>query len=294
MAPQTQLVELIDARTSDGVTLSGALAEPPAGSPARLPFDAALMVHGAAATFYDGFFRTFSAALVDRGIATLRANNRGHDVVNRGDGRGRFLGVALEAIDDCPLDFRAWLDVLAARGYRRILVFGHSLGAIKSAYFLAAERDPRVTGCVLASPPRFNTERMLASERGAEFAATIAAAEAEIAAGRPDAFIRTTYPRREFAAAHAYLAKYATATRFDVFEHVASMPVPVLALTGSEELGDPNFRDHPAGYAAARERKSDLDFEIVPDGDHHYSRAQTFAVQTLLAWIDRLSESRTT
>ena len=286
MASARPLVELLDARTSDGITMSGALAEPdhPVSPPPR--FDAALMLHGAAATFYDAFYRNFSAALVARGTATLRANNRGHDVVNRGDGRGRFMGVALEAIEDCVLDIRAWLDVLEARGYGRILLFGHSLGAIKAAYYLATEHDPRVTACVLASPPRFNTERMLASERGPEFAATITAAEAEVASGRPGAFIPTTYPRREFAGAAAYLAKYTTGTRFDVFEHVVNIRVPVLALTGSDELADPNFRDHPAAYAAARTRKDDLTAEIVPDGDHFYNRAQTFAVDRLLAWID--------
>jgi pimeloyl-ACP methyl ester carboxylesterase len=207
MASVTPLVELLDARTSDGVTMSGALAEPSIPASGIPRFDAALMMHGAAATFYDGFYRNFSAALVDRGTATLRANNRGHDLVNRGDGRGRFMGVALEAIEDCGLDIRAWLDLLESRGYRRILLFGHSLGAIKSAYYLATERDSRVTGCVLASPPRFNTERMLASERGDEFATTIAAARAEVAAGRPATFVPTTYPRREFAGAAAYLAK---------------------------------------------------------------------------------------
>ena len=286
MASRTPLVELVEVRTSDGVTLNGALAEPlvPAAGVPR--FDAALMLHGAAATFYDGFYRNFSAALVERGVATLRANNRGHDVVNRGDGRGRFLGVALEAIDDCGLDIRAWLDLLEARGYRRLLLFGHSLGAIKAAYYLATESAPRVGGCILASPPRFNTELMLANERGAEFAATIAEARNEVAAGRPDAFVKTTYPRREFAGARAYLAKYATGARFDVFAHVVDVAVPVLALTGSEELDDPNFRDHPAAYAEARTKKADLTFEIVPDGDHFYTRAQTFAIDRLLAWID--------
>jgi hypothetical protein len=65
-----------------------------------------------------------------------------------------------------------------------------------------------------------------------------------------------------------------------------NVPVPVLALTGSEELTDPNFRDHPAAYAEAQNIKNDLTAEIVPDGDHYYTRAQSFAVDRLLAWAD--------
>jgi pimeloyl-ACP methyl ester carboxylesterase len=285
MRIETPLVELIDVRTSDGLTLTGAFAHPRrlGGTPR---FDAVLMMHGAAARFYDEFYRNFSAALVDRGIATLRANNRGHDILNRGDGEGRLAGVALEAIDDCALDWRAWLDVLAARGYARILLFGHSLGAVKSAYYMATERDPRVTGLALASPPRFNTKRMLASGRGPEFAASLAEAQALVDTGQSDALIRTTFPLKSFAGASAYIAKYGSGARFDVFALLGSVPCPVLGFTGSEELGEQSFCDHPAEYAAARERKPDIEFFIVPDGDHHYSRAQAFVVERFLAWID--------
>src|SRR5271170_542422 len=138
----TPMVELVEVRTSDEIRHSGAFAEPRAGA-ATPRFDAALMMHGAAGTFSDPFYRNFSAALVECGVATLRANNRGHDVINRGNGRGAMLGVALETIEDCVLDWQAWLGWLEARGFERILLFGHSLGAVKTAYFLATTRDPR-------------------------------------------------------------------------------------------------------------------------------------------------------
>jgi pimeloyl-ACP methyl ester carboxylesterase len=286
MAASAPPVELVEVRTSDDVVHAGAFAAArrPKGTPR---FDAVLMMHGATGAFSGPFYRNFSAALVERGVATLRANNRGHDVINNGDGHGTLLGTALEVLDDCALDWRAWTGFLAARRYHRILLFGHSLGAVKSAYYLATQRDERVTGCVLASPPRFNADAMLASVRGAEFAATIAAAQALVAAGKPHELMPTTFPLNSFSGAQAYLAKYASGTKFDVFENVAKIPCPVLALTGELELGDPVFRDHPAEYAAARRKKRDLEFIVVPNGDHFYTLAQAFAVEHLLAWIDR-------
>ena len=77
--------------------------------------------------------------------------------------------------------------------------------------------------------------------------------------------------------------------KYDVLENVGRIACPVLALTGELELGDPVFRDHPAGYAAARRKKRDLDFIVVPNGDHYYTLAQEFAVEHLLAWIDNES-----
>lgn len=288
MASATPPVELVEIRTSDDVPHGGALAKAKAMGGTRR-FDAVLMMHGAAGAFFEPFYRNFSTALVDRGVATLRANNRGHDVINRGNGRGRLLGMALEAIEDCTTDWDAWIGFLAGRGYKRILLFGHSLGAVKSAYYLATQPDERVTGCVLASPPHLNTERMLASERGPEFAAIIERAKALVAAGKPDELMPTTFPRNSFSGAQAYLSKYASGAKFDVLELAVKIPCPVLALTGENELVDANFRDHPAGYAAASKRKRDLDFVVVPNGDHYYTLAQTFAIDHLLAWIDRES-----
>jgi pimeloyl-ACP methyl ester carboxylesterase len=288
MASATPLVELVEIRTSDDVPHAGALAVPKrkGGTPR---FDAVLMMHGAAASFAESFYRNFSAALFERGVATLRANNRGHDVINRGNGRGTMLGVALEIIEDCAIDWDAWLTFLEKRGYKRILVFGHSLGAVKTAYYLATRNDARVQGCVLASPPRFNTDVLLASDRGAEFASMLAAAKALVAAGKPAELMPTTFPLKAFSGAQAYLSKYGSGAKFDVLELVAKIPCPVFALTGENELTDAVFGDHPAGYAAARKTKRDVDFVVVPNGDHHYTLAQPFAVEHLLAWIDRES-----
>jgi pimeloyl-ACP methyl ester carboxylesterase len=281
----TQATELVEVRTADRLPLTGlfAAAGPAASSPR---FDAALLMHGAASSFDEGLLGDFSAALGSRGLATLRAGNRGHDVVNWGDGRGRLLGTAFERIDECVLDWRAWLDLLEARGFRRVLLFGHSLGAVKCAFYLAQESDARVAGCVLASPPRFNTERMLACERGDELAATLTAAQAEVAAGRPDAIVRTTFPLASISGARAYIAKYAAGARYDIFANVPAIACPVLALTGERELGDALFRDHPGDYEDARERKPDIEHVVVPGGDHHYRRVRDVAIASLLAWID--------
>jgi len=290
MSIATPPVELVEVRTSDEVAHAGALAVPKrmGGTPR---FDAVLMMHGAVGAFHDSFFRNFSTALLDRGVTTLRANNRGHDIVNRGNGRGTLLGTALERIEDCVLDWDAWIGFLASRGYKRILVFGHSLGAVKSAYYLANRNDPRVTGCVLASPPRFNTNQMLASDRGLEFQSMLDAADALVAAGTPGALMPTTFPLRSYAGAAAYLAKYAAGTTFDVLALATKIPCPVLALTGENELLDANFCDHTSGFAAAAAQKEghDLDYVVVPNGDHYYTLAQAFAIEHLLAWIDRES-----
>jgi len=95
--PTNFAVTLVDAVTDDGVRLSGAFlpAHPQAE---RFPaFDAVLMMHGVGGNFAEPFFRFFAEELSARGCATLRANNRGHDIVSRsGSPAQPYLGAAHE------------------------------------------------------------------------------------------------------------------------------------------------------------------------------------------------------
>jgi hypothetical protein len=59
-----------------------------------------------------GMFDQSSDALLDRGCAVWRVNNRGHDPISRaaaGEGAKR-LGAAYEDMDDCRYDWEAWVD----------------------------------------------------------------------------------------------------------------------------------------------------------------------------------------
>jgi pimeloyl-ACP methyl ester carboxylesterase len=282
------LVELVDVRTEDGVPLDGAFVPAPEGAAPAGGFGAALTVHGVGGAFYEPFFRNFAAALAAHGIPALRANNRGHDIVNKGNRRGKFAGAALEDITEARLDIRAWLDFLERRGYGNVLLFGHSLGAVKAALYLANETDARIRAAILASPPRFNTELMRASARGAEFGTTLAAAQALVDAGQGDEFLRATYPTPSYFGARAFVAKYGAGDRHDVIALVPAIRVPVLAFTGERELRDVSFADHPDGFAAAAASKPDLTHLVVPDGDHYYTEQQAFVTERLLQWVDSI------
>jgi pimeloyl-ACP methyl ester carboxylesterase len=279
------LVELVEVQADDGVPLDGAFIPAAAGSVPLGGFDAAFTVHGVGGAFYEPFFRNFGNALAANGIPTVRANNRGHNIVNKGDRKGHFMGAALEDITQSRLDIRAWLAFLEERGYRNVLLFGHSLGAVKTALYLANENDARVRAGILASPPRFNTELMLAGARGAEFGASLAAAQALVDAGRGEEFVNVKFPTPSYFGAHAFVAKYGAGDRHDVIALVKKIRVPVLALTGERELKDVSFADHPDGFSMAASGKTDLEYVVVPDGDHYYTEQQAFVTERLLQWV---------
>lgn len=132
-------MELVRVTKADKARLEGPWY--PATAAVGSTIDAVIMHYGVGGNFYAaGFFEEALPALAACGIAVLRAKNRGHDGVYRQygpDPAPLLLGAAYEVMDDSRYDCRAWLDFAAARGCRRIAMWGHSLGAVKAICFAA-------------------------------------------------------------------------------------------------------------------------------------------------------------
>src|SRR5207247_6347435 len=117
---------------------------------------AAILLHGVASNFYiSSTFEPLIPKLQEFGLAVLSVNTRGHDSVfgaSLGNVRRRF-GAAHELVGDCRLDIAAWIDFLKSRGHRKVVLIGHSLGAIKAIYFQAHEKGADLVAVIAVSPP---------------------------------------------------------------------------------------------------------------------------------------------
>ena len=144
------LVDLVNVETDDSIRLDGALrvgddltaprdtaAQQLAADGAALGADAVLLLHGAGGNFYSStMMANLASRFVERGVAALVANTRGHDGISTTTapiGR-RVHGAAYEKVDACRHDITAWLRWLNQRGYQRLGLLGHSLGAVKAIY----------------------------------------------------------------------------------------------------------------------------------------------------------------
>src|SRR5262249_47910230 len=79
------------------------------------------------------------------------------------------------------LDIAGWVDLAVARGYKKVVLVGHSAGGPAVRRYQSEKQDPRVVGIVLASvavgapPSKSNPERdriaaqMVSEGRGQEF-----------------------------------------------------------------------------------------------------------------------------
>lgn len=295
-------VELVFCETADGVRLDGALSTPSRSNGAA-GVDLVIIHHGVGNNFYSpGFFAPITGFLLERGAAVVRVNNRGHDYLYLRPAAGMAtaeatamrrtrgpLGAAAEIIEDSLLDWEAWLEWARGSGYKRTLLWGHSLGAVKSIYFLARKpAEPGVVGAIASSPPRFSHSAFLASELAADFRANFDHAENLAAAGQGDAILSVTFPTLGYFSARTFLDKYGPEERYDILKHAEAVRDPLLITLGSEEKSPP-FRDLAAGGESLAGRNPNVGFQLIGGADHAYTGKADALWEAARTWLDRLS-----
>lgn len=140
--------------TEDKLILQGILY-----SPAQKTGKACLHIHGMAGNFYENrFLDAMAEGLTNAGYSFMSINTRGHDVIADFPIAGpeekyKRIGDAYEKFEECLLDIKPAIDYLEQGEYNEVVLCGHSLGAVKVAYYVAKTRDARVKKLILISPP---------------------------------------------------------------------------------------------------------------------------------------------
>src|SRR3954466_14660712 len=143
--------EIVYTNTPDGLVLEGVVIRPTTAAPRPIPV---IWIHGLTGRFYAPTEILISRDLAAEGYPFVSGNNRGHDFgarIRRTDGESVLAGGGWERFDESPHDVDAWISCAASLGFERVVVIGHSLGALKAAYYQALRQDRRVAGLVAAS-----------------------------------------------------------------------------------------------------------------------------------------------
>jgi pimeloyl-ACP methyl ester carboxylesterase len=268
------LVDLINVTTEDGLRLDGALREPASGTVSSLGADAVLCLHGTGSNFYaSNMMASLTTALIGKGAAALAANSRGHDGIsstNAPVGR-RLQGAAYEIIDACCHDVTAWLALLRERGYRRLGILGHSLGAVKAIYSQVHRPDPDVAWVVAISPPRLSYSGFLDDSRAEEFLRDYSRAQDLVRQGRSRELIEILFPLAYAISAEGFLDKYGPEERYDALKLIPRVACPMVVTYGTAELPtSAAFRGMPEAIAElpGGERRQLM---LVHGADHFYA-----------------------
>ena len=282
-------VELCRTRTSDGLYLCGQLMLPGDAVQSALPVDAFLLVHGTASNFYArGVLETFAEQAVAAGAAVLRVNTRGHDQMaaipcERGSVAG---GAAYECIAECCFDLTAWLDLLVARGFSRIALVGHSMGAVK-AIFSQARATHQSVRCVIGiSPPRYSHERLTFGNGGEEFGEDFRRACQLVDDGRGSELISVRYPLPLMLTADGFLAKYGPHDDYDIVRHLPDVAWPTLIVLGTGSVAASSaFAGLPEEIERLSAEHSPLALQLVEGANTVYSTCEEVPFVRAAAWL---------
>ncbi len=144
--------EIVWIRTDDGVEHDGVVLRP-TGPPTGT---AVVWTHGFTGHFSEPHQIRIGRYLAERGHLFVSGDNRGRHYgtgIGRPGGEFRLGGGWWELVSEAWLDIKAWLDFAATLAPRRLVLAGHSYGAVKVTWYQGERQDPRLAGLILASGP---------------------------------------------------------------------------------------------------------------------------------------------
>lgn len=135
---------IVQVKTEDGLWLCGLHLH---ADESNIVF---INVHGTASNFYEEYFiEVFTNVFLEKKISILSTNNRGAGVYDA----YQKSGAAVEKFEDCLMDIDAWIEFAISKGYKKIVLSGHSLGTEKVVYYMAhGKHVDKVTSIVLLAP----------------------------------------------------------------------------------------------------------------------------------------------
>lgn len=288
--------ELVYVRSADDFMNGGAMF-----TPSRLSAKpvAVIWIHGWGTNFYSPTYTMIGRALAARGCMTIAGNTRMHDLGNvlgyrygkriRGGG---YWGIASEEVRD----LNAWIDFAETRGFKRVVLVGHSAGWAAVRRYESETEDARVVGVVAASGAVRAETRPTDPDQ-------LAQAKRLMAAGEGDALIRD--PKRSFpsyisAATLMDIADAPPAYR-DFFGErsqtrtpgVTRVRCPLLAFFGDkDDVGTAeDLRVMESSVARQPTRPSRVTTAMIRNADHMYTGEEAQVAETIAQWVDGISSA---
>jgi pimeloyl-ACP methyl ester carboxylesterase len=283
--------ELVHVRTGDGILNGGAVIAPADQSAKPI---AVIWIHGSTANFYEPTYVTIARELAARRITTILGNTRMHDLGNvatppeekriRG---GAYWGVPSEQVRDLA----AWIDFAQQRGFKQVVLVGHSAGAPAVQGYQAVKQDERVIGLVLASgrvqpvttPPDPDMLRQ---------------ATQLVADGKGEELLHfPNRPAPSFTSAATFLDLAKDPMRTDFFgvqtpnPPVTRIHCPILAWFGTKETDIGTAADLELLKSSLKRLSSGparVDTIMIQNADHMYDGEEAQVAQAIAKWVDTL------
>ncbi|MEC9097232.1 MAG: alpha/beta fold hydrolase [Planctomycetota bacterium] len=282
------IVELVKVQTEDGVRLDGALSSADDVSSDSI----VICLHGVGSNFYGSrMMGELAAAIASQGTDCLRVNTRGHDYCYTGMSRMgiRRLGAGYERVEQCLADINAWLQWAELRS-QRVVLLGHSLGALKAVYYQRHQHHELLKRVIAISPPRLSYQAFMAGERSAEFRQSIENAREAIRDGQPERLVDVSVPFPLLITAESYLDKYGEQEKYNLEAMISGLTLTTNFIYGGHELESSGIAfsgldDSIRQIAVETQLDQLISVRVIDGADHMYSQHGSQLIDVVIPLI---------
>jgi pimeloyl-ACP methyl ester carboxylesterase len=280
--------EIVWTRTDDAIIHDGVVMRPTGSSTGTT----VVWMHGYTGNFSEQHQTRIGRYLAERGHTFVSGNNRGHDfgvrLVGEPGGEFRVGGGWWELASESWLDIKAWLDFASTTlSPRRLILAGHSYGAVKVTRFQGERQDARVHGLISASGP------VRPPSQRPEFGEALATARRMVAegeglnllpfgtAGRLETFSAQTLVDRAEWMVDTYGMQGGDSP-------LSNIRCPLLAILGTKEpqIGSPDDLELLKLNARASAR---ADTALIEGANHWYTGCEERVAEAIYNWLAPLA-----
>ena len=280
--------EIVWIKTDDGIEHDGVVIRP-TGPPNGT---VVAWMHGFTGHFSEPHQIRIGRYLAERGYTFVSGDNRGkHFGANLGEWEGPFRigGAWWELVSESWIDIKAWLDYAASTlAPQKLVLAGHSYGAVKVTWYQGARQDPRLAGLISASGPvRPPSQRPELAGEALALAKQMVAEGRELdllpfgSTGRPGSLSARTVVDR----AESLVDTYGMESDDSPLSKIAC---PFLAILGTKEpaIGAPADLDTIKRNA----RSSSLaETALIEGANHLYHGCEEAVARAIYGWLGKLS-----
>ena len=281
--------------TRDRIPLAGVLFEPE-----KKTQSAVIWLGGLTSHFYGSLERTriLGRSCTAKGIALAVFNHRGSGTVtgarkvSKNKKEHVTLGTAYEIFEECVFDIQAYITWLQGRGYRKIILWGHSTGANKAAYYYYRTRGRGLAsigllGAVSDIPP-------FKKEFGSKFETARTWAQESVNAGKPRELMPPALSGGAIWTAQRFLSLASEGMKEDTFPYydptrkfywTKNIGIPFAVVMGEKdefahapmtEIVDIFKKNIPEKYLTAK---------IISEADHGFGGKEKQLANFLVKWM---------
>ena len=252
-----------------------------------------ICIHGMCGTIIDNFFATvWGKELSKNNIGFIYEHNRGHSIENdivMKDGSFKRCGCMYEIFEDSIYDINLAIKVAKDKGYKRVILLGHSYGCNKVIYYYYKKR-PDILGIVFASAPDMIGSHILAQP---DYNDLLNEAKNNIDNGEPTKLLHKMIEDYMYMSSQTYynwfnkesnlnnLPIIKNDNHWDQFEII---DIPIFTFSGSDE------EEYYLKLDLLKEKAincNNFEYKIINDTGHTYKNKEKEIADLIINWINK-------